>query len=365
MLTPTPPSSHQPITVIDVGGTHLRWARWTPEGGLGEVSRRPSPSLVNCPGIPVGELRDRLIAAISQAVPRHSVAGVSFGAALDHRDGTVYASAPLWGAHAGSFDLMGTLTGARPDVQWHIVNDVTAALLDLASKPAAASKATGGEPRKVLLATISTGIACRVIDRRRGTIPVDGCGLQGEIGHLPARTTLDDAPVTLRCDCGMRDHLAAFSSGPGMRRLAAVQQQRTGRRWASSRLGRDLAGTPLTFEHALSAALDAGDAIGHDLLRAATGPVADVLRTALCLDPEIDLVALTGGVAVGLRAHYRRALLDHVTRAGLYLTSVFSPEWVTDRILVCGPDEANCLVGAGIAAVGTDRYPQNREGDAA
>ena len=207
----------------------------------------------------------------------------------------------------------------------------------------------------MLLATISTGIACRVIDRRRGMIPVDGCGLQGEIGHLPARATLDDAPVTLRCDCGAPDHLAAFSSGPGMRRLAAVQQQRSGGRWASSRLGRDLADASVTFEDSLPAALNAGDAIAHELLRAVTGPIADVLRTALCLDPEIDLVALTGGVAVGLGAHYRRALLDHLKRTGLYLTSELTPEWVTDRIVVCGPDEANCLVGAGIAASRTDR----------
>ncbi|MEK8172826.1 hypothetical protein NKH77_38880 [Streptomyces sp. M19] len=26
---------------------------------------------------------------------------------------------------------------------------------------------------------MSTGVACRTLDRRTGTVPVDGCGLQG------------------------------------------------------------------------------------------------------------------------------------------------------------------------------------------
>jgi predicted NBD/HSP70 family sugar kinase len=293
------------ITVLDIGGTHVRWAPWSPEQGLGEVRRVPSPSFSRCAHASVDELQAMLVRAIADAVPPGGVAGVSFGAALDHRTGTVYASAPLWGAHARPFNLLTALRAARPDVRWHVVNDVTAALLHLASTPCAR------DLRKILLATISTGIACRTIDQRTGEIPVDCCGLQGEIGHLPATVTIDGVPVELCCDCGQPWHVAAFSSGPGIRRLGEVLRQRRGGYWESSALGL-------------------------------------VMRTALCLDPEIDLVAFTGGVVVGLGEHYRAALLAHLIREGLYLTSEREPGWVRDRVVV---SEANGLVGAGFAAL--------------
>jgi glucokinase len=282
-----------------------------------------------------------LVRAMADAVPPGGVAGVSFGAALDHRTGTVYASAPLWGAHTRPFHLLTALSAARPDVRWHVVNDVTAALLHLASTPRARNL------RKVLLATISTGIACRTIDQRTGEIPVDGCGLQGEIGHLPATVTIDGIPVDLRCDCGQPSHVAAFSSGPGIRRLGHFLRERRGHAWDSSDLGVRLASGE-AFEPALVAAMDSGDTIATELLDTATKPVADVVRTALCLEPGIDLVAFTGGVALGLGEHYRGALLAHLTRQGLYLTGEREPGWVRDRVVV---SEANGLVGAGLAAL--------------
>lgn len=332
------------LTVLDIGGTHVRVAQWSPEQGLGEVRRLPSPSLFRSAGASVDELQAMLVRIMAEAVPPGGVAGVSFGAALDHRTGTVYASAPLWGAHARPFNLLATLVEARPDVRWHIVNDVTAALLHLSSTPAAQGL------RKVMLATISTGIACRTIDQRIGRISVDGCGLQGEIGHLPATVAIDGVPVELRCDCGRPQHVAAFSSGPGIRRLGEVLRQRRGRHWRSSVVGCRLARGE-AFEPALAAALDLGDALAAELLDAATKPVADVVRTALCLDPEIDLIALTGGVAVGLSKHYHAAMLAHLTREGLYLTSEREPGWVRDRVVM---SEANELVGAGLAALAAE-----------
>jgi 2-epi-5-epi-valiolone 7-kinase len=333
------------ITVLDVGGTYVRWARWSPEQGLGEVWSVPSPSFSRCARASVDELQATLVRTMADVVPPHGIASVSFGAALDHRTGTVYASAPLWGAHARQFNLLAALGEVRPDVRWHIVNDVTAALLHLASTPRA------GDLRKVLLATIGTGIACRTIDQRTGEIPVDGCGLQGEIGHLPATVTIDGVPVDLLCDCGQPRHVAAFSSGPGIRRLGEALRQRRGRDWPSSDFGRRLASGE-AFVPALTAALDTGDALAAELLDAATKPVADVVRTSLCVAPEIDLIALTGGVVAGLGEQYRAALLAHLTREGLYLTSEREPGWIRDRVVV---SEANGLIGAGLAAVAGER----------
>ncbi|MEE1756454.1 ROK family protein [Streptomyces sp. SP18CS02] len=334
------------VAVLDVGGTHIRQAWWLSGNGLRARRSRPSPSFRRFPGVSVAKLQDLMVQDLCEAVPESpdAVAGISFGAALDHRSGLVYASAPLWGEHSEPFDLRGALRTRRPDVDWHIVNDVTAALLHAASAPARR------EHRKVLLATISTGIACRTLDRRRDVIPVDGCGLQGEIGHLPATASLAGAPVELVCDCGVRGHLAAYASGPGIARMAAVLQEREPDRWERSVLGR-LTTDGASFETALCRALDVADTLAAELLDAVTAPVADVLRTALCLDPEIDEAVLTGGVVLGLGEHYRRSLLDHLTRQGLYLTSERSPEWVERRVTVSGPGEADGLAGAGIAAL--------------
>ncbi|MDH2427317.1 ROK family protein [Sphaerisporangium sp. TRM90804] len=329
----------RPISVLDVGGTHLRWATWSRGDGLGPVGRAPTPSLANGLLSPVDELRARLVAMMARAVPEGGVAGVSFGAALDHRSGTVYASAPLWGSCTRPFDLLGALSAARPDVRWHVVNDVTAALLHLAAGLA------GERCRKVLLVTVSTGIACRVLDRRSGEIPVDGCGLQGEIGHLPGGVSMAGRPVDLRCECGEMNHVSSFSSGPGIRRLARVRRERDPDGWRGC--GLDVQGP---FEESLASALDAGDPVAEDVLRMGTRPVADVVRTAMCLDPELDLVAFTGGVVHALGAHYRRELLRHLSARGLYLTSTLAPDWVRDRVLVCGRGQADCLVGAGLAA---------------
>ena len=82
--------------------------------------------------------------------------------------------------------------------------DFHAALLHLASTPCAQ------DLRKVLLMMVSTGIACRTIDQRTGEIPVDGCGLQGEISHLPATVMIGGMSAELRCDCGQPGHVAAF-----------------------------------------------------------------------------------------------------------------------------------------------------------
>ncbi|MFI6943900.1 ROK family protein [Streptomyces sp. NPDC050418] len=334
------------VTVFDIGGTHLRHAWWSPEGGLGDPTDVPSPSHLRHPDLTARQIQDRLIDAICETVPAGpgAVAGISFGAALNQRSGVVYGSGPLFGDETTVLDLPGLLYERRPDVDWYVVNDVTAALLHFAS-----SLHSRGH-RKVTLLTVSSGIACRTIDLRRDVIPTDACGLQGEVGHLPATASLAGQPVELRCECGELGHVAAYSSGPGIRNMAEVLRERAGERWDDSLLGKAMgAGEP--FEAAFGAALDAADPLAEVLLDAVTAPVADVLRGALCLDPEIDELALTGGVSVSLGEHYRTAVLRHLRHRPLYLTGERAPEWVEEHITVCGPGEADGLVGAGIAAL--------------
>lgn len=336
-----------PTTVFDIGGSYLRRARWDPEHGVRDREDLPSPSFRLHPDEGAGALRERLVGVLTASVPPGpGAAGISLGAALDHRSGVVYASAPLWGEHTEPFDLAARLRERRPDVRWHVVNDVTAALLHYAAAPERRAL------KRIMLITISTGIACRLLDRTaHEPVPVDGAGLQGEIGHLPATTSLAGEPVELHCDCGAPGHVAAYSSGPGVRRMAEVLRRRSPRAWQRSRLADSLSDGS-AFEAAFSAGLDAEDALSQELLAAATGPVADVLRTALCLDPALEQAALTGGFAVNLRDHYRAALLDHLSRQGLYLTQELTPRWAAERITVCPPGAADGLAGAGLAAEG-------------
>ena len=331
------------VTVIDVGGTYLRVGQWSPMAGLGAVQQFGSPSVGRYPGVPVEDLQTRLVEAIAGSVPANGLAGVSIGAALSHLDGTVYASAPLWGEQVAPLDMLAALQQLRSDVHWHVLNDVTAAGLHLAHA------CSGANNSKIMTITVSTGIAGRVIGRH-GHIAVDACGLQGEIGHLHMPLIVDGEPVRLDCDCGGPGHLAAFSSGRAIPRVAAVLRERDPLRWTRSDLMLRIEdGAP--FATALRVALDAHDPVAGQLLDAVTRPMADLLRTALTLDPEIGLIGMTGGVIHGLDEHYRAALLTHLRAEGVYLTSVLDPEWMPARIRMCKPHEADPLVGAGLAAL--------------
>ncbi|GAB3549080.1 glucokinase [Actinopolyspora lacussalsi] len=340
-------SAAREAVVFDIGGTHFRCARWSPESGVRRMWSKPSPSVLVHPDAGADELRTRLIDEICAGVGQEkgTTAGISLGAALDQRSGVVYASAPLWGDSVTRFDLLAGLRERRPDVDWHLVNDVTAALLGLGETP----RFDGF--RRLLLVTVSSGIACRLVDRRLRTIPVDVCGLQGEIGHIPSGTTLAGNRVELNCDCGSPDHLAAFASGPGIRRLAERLRELEPRRCAVSPLFDE----DIEFESTFRRLLDDDDPLAREILDAATSPLADVLRTAWCLDPSIDRIALTGGVVDGLGEHYHRALAERLTRDGVYLTSRFHPEWLAERLVRCDSSEADGLVGAGVAAVGSGR----------
>lgn len=340
------------VTVFDIGGTRLRYGQWRSGDGarVRDYTEQATPSLLREPNADVVELRARLVRTLGNAVPfgGDPVAGISLGAALDHRSGQVYASAPLWGEWERPFNLREELVRVRPDVSWHLVNDVTAALLHYVST------LDHRGCRKIMLVTISSGIACRLIECGTGEIPVDGCGLQGEVGHLPSHTELAGTPVELVCDCGQLGHVSAFASGPGIQRMAALLREREPEAWKSSLLAERLEASPL-FESALIGALDSADPVAETLLKAAVRPVAHLLTTALTLDPSIDRIGLTGGVATGLGEHYRRAIVALMLPTGPYLTGRLAPEWVSSRIAICQPGDANGMVGAGLAALNAVR----------
>ena len=217
-------SHERSITVFDVGGTHMRRAAWSPERGLGKVERRPSPSFSRLPDTPAGELQAMLVREMTGPMPPGGTAGVSFGAALDHRTGTVYASAPLWGAHAEPYDLGAVLRAARPDVRWHVVNDVTAALLHLEEAHTTPLPMTELAER----AGLSLSSFERQVRRVYGVTPSQLL-TRARLGTASRLLRQTDWPVArVAVECGYFDHSAftrAFRSAVGLtpaqfRRLA-------------------------------------------------------------------------------------------------------------------------------------------------
>lgn len=312
---------------VDVGGTWTR-SRRLEDGAVTE--RVPTPSVLRRPGVPVAVLRDDLVELLARLAPRGATVAVSLGAALDERTGLVHGSAPLWGAADDPVDLGARLARRRPDAAWHVVNDVTAAVTDLAGRHAPA------EARHVGYLTVSSGIAYRCLDVPRARIEVDERGLQGEVGHLVAQVEAADADLLLsRCECGGRAHLAAISSGPGIARLVV---QRIG--GASDPVDR------------LRAGLVSGEDWAQGVLRSAVAPVAALVRTLWTLDPHLDLLALGGGVVEGLGAAYERTLRELLAVPSSYADPPRDDAWFDEHLRCCVPGDVDLLAGAAAAVSG-------------
>lgn len=341
------------LAVFDIGGTYFRSAVYQAPDHLSDLQRCPAISRAREASLTATQLQEGLVQYLSTQASQYGVkeAAISLGAALNALTGQVYASAPLWGQEQGEYDLAAALAHAAPDVRWHIINDVSAVLIHYASQLAQHRR----DLRKVMVITVSSGIACKTVDMRSGHMATDPLGLQGEIGHLPChvpslpmayrgRLSLPD----MRCDCGQTNHVAAFASGRGIERLMAVLRQQGSDLWPNSPLMQ--AEATAAPQASFKAALDAGDECARCLLHLATHPIADLIRTALTLDPELDRVALVGGVSENLDVHYRAALHAHFQQAGLYLTSERLPAYVDDHIVIEPASVANGLIGAALYA---------------
>lgn len=341
------------IAVFDLGGTWFRWGRYSPTRGLLHSQRAPAMNYLSHPDLSAAELqraltdfvlhRTREIRAAGE--PGLRVASISVGAPVNANDRTILGSGPLWGPTAGPFPLEETLKREMPELQWHVVNDVTALLAQYMDVPAPL--------RKTLLITVSSGVGSRLYDHRVGRIPYDGTyGVQGEIGHLTLTFELDGTVINRRCECGGWNHLNAFASGRGMAQMlkslpslaapfgtlfpdsAELWQQVDD----NYRLG------------AFKARLEEGNSVALGLLDALVTPLSRTLAAALSLDPEIDRIVMTGGVAHGLGKHYREALQRTFVRDGLYQISEHDPHYLARRLFWEDADDFGGLRGAGLYA---------------
>jgi glucokinase len=336
------------IVVFDIGGTFFRSGIYTKENRLISIKQQPSLSFISRPNKQIKELKQGLTHYLINTTRCYAKqtkirqVAISLGAPLDSQRGVIYGSGPLWGQDCALFDLQTQLSEAAPEFTWHIVNDVTAGLVHYAAHTPQQGI------RKILFVTISSGVACRLLDARTRHIPLDEFGLQGEIGHLPVTLNFEGHTLELQCDCGGRNHLAAFASGRGIAKLFALLAQHKPLLWQKSRLAA-LHAQGIEHNAALRQALKENDPFARTLLLLATQPIANILRDALTLDPEIDRVVLTGGVAINLAESYRAALIQHLSEHGLYLRSAFDPKLFDRCLVIANTDEANNLKGAALS----------------
>ena len=340
--------SAESIAVFDLGGTWFRWARYEPSHGLVDPRRAAAISYLSHPHLSAEELQQ----ALTDFVLRHSremldlhdgklsVACVSIGAPVNAHDETVLGSGPLWGPTAKPFELGARLREAAPHLQWQVVNDVTALLAPYMSRASLG---------KTLLITVSTGIGSRLYDHTRRRIPYDSnYGIQGEIGHLTVTFALDGTIINRPCECGAQNHLNAFASGRGVAQILKTLPVTSPRYATSLRI------SPQSWAQAsdddrlvlFKERLNDHAPSAREVLDALVMPLTRVLATALSLDPEINRIVITGGVAHGLGNHYREALQRTFVRDGLYLITGHDPDYLARRLHWEKPDDFGGLRGA-------------------
>ena len=190
------------IVAVDIGGTHIRVARYQ-SNSITPIAHRRTRSLANEPGV-----YDRLERAIESIWSDGNVRsiGIASPGPLDPHTGTILdtPNIPEW----VNFPLAPKLS-QHFHVPVYLDNDANMA--GLAEWQFGAGK--GHE--NIVYLTISTGIGGGVISQ--GCLLQGFRGMGGELGHM----TIDpDGPL---CGCGQRGHIESFSSGPAIARYVAEQ----------------------------------------------------------------------------------------------------------------------------------------------
>jgi len=351
---PVAPGNGDEVITFDLGGTSFRAGLLTREGRLTDVQRIPSINFRSMPGRSAADIVDEIAACVANTVKsfwhsqvlagRHPAIAISMGAALNAHTGKILGSGPILGQDSTSFDLERAIRLHLHNESITIVNDVTASLI------AHSRLSSLRHARRLALITVSTGIASRVLNCSVPHVPVDPIlGTQGEIGHHRVAFSLEGRSLSLECDCGGVDHVNAFASGQGIKRVLERARAVFPEEFRGSDLNKGDLASDMSLD-VLAAGLANGDPLSKKLLKAITQPIAEAIKWHFTLDPEIDKLILTGGVCFLLRDLYLSSVLENLSASRFYpLTSDGASFW-GDRVIL-GPvsDDAG-LIGAAYMA---------------
>ncbi len=283
---------------IDIGGTHIRAARVTPDGRI--EARVSAPSAREA-----GVVLERCCALFS-SLRNASVRAIGVGAPGQvDADGRRVMSGGFVDLSAMPFvPALETRTGLPVRIE----NDATMALLGEVACGAARGHAN------VVLLTIGTGIGGAILDRGR---VLRGSGMAGQLGHIVVQ------PDGLACVCGRRGCVETVSSG-----RAFGMHLHTAGLSAATRV-EDLLARP-------------GDASAQAVLAAWADPLGQAIETLIAI-ANPGVVLLGGGAGAGAAA----ALAQRPGPRSWFSAPV--------RAAALGDDAG--MIGAGVSALGQDAPP--------
>jgi 3-dehydroquinate synthetase/predicted NBD/HSP70 family sugar kinase len=342
------------IITFDIGGTTFRSGIVTREGRLIRVQRIPSINCWSQPGKSGADIMDAIGDYIAKTVRsywdfpalegRRPAIAISLGAAMNAHTGQIHGSGPILGDDSTAFDLEKAIGQHLKDADITVVNDVTATLM-------AHSRLAGlYHARQLALITVGSGIASRILNCSMPHVPVDAnLGTQGEIGHHRVAFYVDGRPISLKCDCGGEDHVNAFASGKGIKKVLARVRELFPEEFRKSALNSGDGAADISLDD-LAEGLASGDALSRKVLKAVTAPIAEAIKWHFMLNPEIDKLILTGGVCFRLREFYIPAILENLSASGFYPLASGGQTYWADRIVLGPPSDDAGLIGAAYIA---------------
>lgn len=321
------------FTVVDLGGTTLRIARYGAETGtLSDIRRVPTAGMARHPGVPAPVLQDRVAAQLAslaaEAVERHGsgALAVAFAGPVT-ADGRVVTAPTVWGERGAPLPLRLPLE-ERLGIPVIVVNDLTAALWRYVKGP---------DEQPFCLITVSSGIGSKVY--RAGEVLLDAEGHGGELGHW----TCDPSPHAPLCDCGGRGHLGGIASGRGVLAAARRAALADPDGYARSALARTALDPERLENPTLVAAVRAGDAFATAVLRGSLIHLASAV-TSVFTSIGVRRYIVMGGFALALGPRYIQLLTEELERQGCF---GLEPAEIRGMVEFGAPDDDHGLIGAG------------------
>lgn len=264
---------------------------------------------------------------------------ISAGMCINHFNGDVYYSAPLFGDERVNFNFKEALENSYFNKPLIVINDVSALCYGL--------DALGFRRNysQFAVLTISSGIALRRYDVINKKIFFDSVfGIQGEIGHIPILNPFfkyDNKPI---CACGGESHFAAYSSGKGLDNIFDNYLIKD-KLFFDTPLGHAYRQKKISVLALKDILLSSPDQV-DDLLNIIVYPIAQAIAMLFSFCPEVECLFICGGLIEALNIFLIQKIFDLLPK----IAYVYDRNFFSERIIFIEKDISLGLIGAGYFA---------------